>query len=347
MKKCYFCLICVFTLLASSCTQNYTMTEQSTAAGGAIGAGLGAIIGSQTGDAGAGLVIGALAGSGTGALIGNAIEKNNNQQQMASHDARISNNTRQIDSQKYEIQELRQRREDNSYRHNNSNYRENDGITLKHLYENSYHNRVNGTPDSYSHNTENTYVDTTNQRYTYNNHGNTNTRTNGESWLSKHNIWKNNGNRVTTTYSEPTYTESTVTESTYVEPTYVEPSNTFTESRIIIPDTHQETTIIDNTQAYVAPTKTTSSYTFNSDSSDCQSAEKEIANANASSDVADKLYHQRRALRLCPENPSYHNGLGEIYLSLNRDEDAMFEFEEALKIDPNYSSASRNLAILR
>ncbi|RMG40726.1 MAG: tetratricopeptide repeat protein [Candidatus Dadabacteria bacterium] len=81
-------------------------------------------------------------------------------------------------------------------------------------------------------------------------------------------------------------------------------------------------------------------------SDNCKKADQEVKQARRSVEVADRLFHYRRALRLCPDNPSFHNGLGEVYLSLNRIEDARFEFKEALRIAPGYAPAKNNLALL-
>jgi hypothetical protein len=80
-----------------------------------------------------------------------------------------------------------------------------------------------------------------------------------------------------------------------------------------------------------------------SGSADCLKAEEEIGRVTAETDTADKLFHYRRALRLCPDNAAYHNGLGEVYLSLNRSSDAEFEFREALRVDPRSRQAQKNL----
>jgi len=80
---------------------------------------------------------------------------------------------------------------------------------------------------------------------------------------------------------------------------------------------------------------------------ECAEAETEVKNAVGSEALADKLFHYRRALRLCPDNPAYHNGMGEVYLSLQRVGDAEYEFKEALRLDPGYSPARQNLDSLR
>lgn len=79
---------------------------------------------------------------------------------------------------------------------------------------------------------------------------------------------------------------------------------------------------------------------------ECIKAENEVKSAAQALEAADKLFHYRRALRLCPANAGYHNGLGEVYLTLGRKADAEFEFKEALKLDPELDSAARNLSAL-
>lgn len=76
---------------------------------------------------------------------------------------------------------------------------------------------------------------------------------------------------------------------------------------------------------------------------ECGEADKEAQQAQSVADSADKLFHLRKALRLCPNNASYHNRLGEVYQSLGRAEDAKFEFQEALRIDPTLTAAQNNL----
>ena len=81
--------------------------------------------------------------------------------------------------------------------------------------------------------------------------------------------------------------------------------------------------------------------------SECNLAEKEMDQAATASESADKLFHYRRALRLCPSNPVYHNALGELYQKLRRTSDAKFEYQEALNVDPAFSKAKSNLESLQ
>lgn len=98
-----------------------------------------------------------------------------------------------------------------------------------------------------------------------------------------------------------------------------------------------------NTAKADATNTYSSSTTRTLDSDECVKAQGEVTKADTKDDVSDKLFHFRRALRLCPENASFHNGLGQLYLSLNRKTDAEFEFNEALRLDPNFQPARDNL----
>ncbi len=51
----------------------------------------------------------------------------------------------------------------------------------------------------------------------------------------------------------------------------------------------------------------------------------------------------REGLALCPNDDVAHNELGEIYMRLGRKAEAAAEFEAALRINPNFSRAQKNL----
>ncbi len=55
----------------------------------------------------------------------------------------------------------------------------------------------------------------------------------------------------------------------------------------------------------------------------------------------------REGLDLCPSDEVAHNELGEIYARAGRPADARTEFEAALKINPNFARAQKNLDALR
>jgi uncharacterized protein YcfJ len=67
--------------------QNMNSTQKGAVIGGAGGAGLGAIVGKQLGNTGAGAAIGALAGTATGALAGNAKDEADRRENYAKQAA--------------------------------------------------------------------------------------------------------------------------------------------------------------------------------------------------------------------------------------------------------------------
>jgi tetratricopeptide (TPR) repeat protein len=81
-----------------------------------------------------------------------------------------------------------------------------------------------------------------------------------------------------------------------------------------------------------------------SDSSDsCAEAEKDRTAAQNAMDSSDKLFHLRRALRLCPNNARMHHELGKVYVAMDRRNDAELEFKQALDVDPSYAPAKQSL----
>lgn len=82
-------------------------------------------------------------------------------------------------------------------------------------------------------------------------------------------------------------------------------------------------------------------------SGECSQAAQEIAKSGQVSEPAEKLFHYRRALRLCPADARYHIHLGDHYRSLNRFADASFEYKEALALDPKNAEAKERIENLK
>lgn len=86
-----------------------------------------------------------------------------------------------------------------------------------------------------------------------------------------------------------------------------------------------------------------------------QDKEREACNqAFASFDAGRKagdsdnaITQYREGLALCPNDDVAHNELGEIYMRLSRKAEAAMEFEAALRINPNFSRAQKNLDSVR
>jgi hypothetical protein len=84
-----------------------------------------------------------------------------------------------------------------------------------------------------------------------------------------------------------------------------------------------------------------------SSSGECSQAAQEIEKSVQVSEPSEKLFHYRRALRLCPSDARYHINLGDHYRSLNRFADASFEYKEALALDPKSAVAKDRMEKLK
>lgn len=82
-------------------------------------------------------------------------------------------------------------------------------------------------------------------------------------------------------------------------------------------------------------------------SGECGQASQEIEKSKQVSEPAEKLFHYRRALRLCPSEARYHVHLGDHYRSLKRDADANFEYKEALALDPSNAEVKKKVEELK
>ena len=95
-------------LLASACENTRIgATEIGALGGAAAGAGLGAIIGNQSGRPGAGVAIGSAVGAIGGALIGNQVERQDNR--INERERRIEEQQRQIEENRRLLDELKER----------------------------------------------------------------------------------------------------------------------------------------------------------------------------------------------------------------------------------------------
>ncbi len=104
-----FAVLCgaaIMLLAVVGCSgQPLSTREKGTLAGGALGAGTGAIIRSAVGAPGAGAAIGGALGAGAGLAVGNALQNDEADQQQTQ--AQISKQQTEIDQQRQEIQKLK------------------------------------------------------------------------------------------------------------------------------------------------------------------------------------------------------------------------------------------------
>ena len=79
----------------------------------------------------------------------------------------------------------------------------------------------------------------------------------------------------------------------------------------------------------------------------CNRAFAAFAAARQAPDEATAITHYRDGLDQCPSDDVAHNELGELYARTGRAAEARTEFEAALKLNPNFTRAQKNLDALR
>ena len=310
-------------------------TGVSAAAGGAVGAGLGAIVGNQTGNAVEGIAVGAAAGAATGAMIGNALQAQN--EAIALQDEAIERQQQLIQAQGTQIQELRRLSSDNvEFRdERRASWRGNTASSVENTYgsvgaSQGFQGRAISERSGLRNGAQDEIIigrGETAQRRAPMITGARKVRT-GES-------------------TAPVIVESNLlhTDRVSVQRDNLEASQR--DTGVTLTDVGEEE--IDVARARTQEGELSQPGDLDSSkfqSADCQRALREGDEAERVGDSADKLFHYRRALRLCPENPRFHNGLGEVYLKMGRSDDARFEFKEALRLEPSYALAKSNLRSL-
>jgi uncharacterized protein YcfJ len=322
------------------CTRPGKTTAIGSGVGGAVGAGLGAIVGNQSGNAGAGVAIGAAAGAATGALIGNAFQAQ--EERTASLDEAVKRQERTIQAQKSELAELRAIRSDSGYQASSQSL----GATPRYRYrqpsvdlESSEVARQRArlqkrgpNPSGTSYTPVSSYYQPTVKRQAVP----------SSEPLARYDVRSEMAPVAKSSASStltPVRTESTATNVAKVAPPKPAapkvaslPSEEITERSA---SGLKESDI--PTAKMAAPVVQTS---------ECKEALAERDLAIDAPENSDKLFHLRRALRLCPNNAALHHEMGKIYLAMERREDAESEFKQALSIDPSLSAAKNELSSL-
>ncbi|OGP28807.1 MAG: hypothetical protein A2038_02435 [Deltaproteobacteria bacterium GWA2_57_13] len=81
---------------------------------------------------------------------------------------------------------------------------------------------------------------------------------------------------------------------------------------------------------------------------DCNRAFRDyFEKAQAEKDVAQAVALYREGLKICPDDDVAHYELGKVLRELRRTEEAKVEFEAAVKINPDFLDARRQLDALR
>jgi hypothetical protein len=310
MKKIISNSLPLLILLASGCTQPGESTGYGAAAGGVIGAGLGAIVGNQVGNAGAGLAIGMASGAAAGAAVGNAFDAQ--EEKRIAFEERYNRQQDTIRAQRSELSAIR------SVKSDNDSFADNKPSLHSHSF--SSKPSLNSTDDA---------------RYA----------SSSEIAAARAAVNNPKGSRASINTKA---IESTPEEVVFSNPKKAElpksasikSSSGLVEKDLVVTPPTTEINSKGESNNVAAVNNAI-------DENECDSAAVEMEKADKVTDSSDKLFHVRRALRLCPNNAVSHAKLGDIYLSMNRKDDAKFEYQEALRLDPSLTSAQNGMENLQ
>ena len=335
--------VCALALALSACTQAGEMTEIGAATGGVVGAGLGAIVGSQTGSAGAGLAIGAVAGAGAGAAVGNVLEAQD--QAIRQQDEAIERQEQVIRAQRGEIDELRKLGQDSVRFRSKPGYRA-DTTALKpgqpraNLNTSGAHRNALQAVTASRVSSNSLHVANSARPATI--EAPRNSQPGSSTFVGRAAPAAARQVEVKKKELIPEISAKPAQSSDVTGIASLEESGA---PEIAVKDSLNEDIAIENNNqqesvARVAPVKP------EANSADCLSAEGEFQQATAKNETPDKLFHLRRALRLCPDEPRFHSSLGDVYQVLGRQSDAQFEYQEALKLSPGNPEVKEKLGSL-
>ena len=301
-------------------------TGVGAATGAALGAGLGAIVGSASGSAGEGLVIGSAAGAVTGGLIGSQFER---QDELLANQKEISaRHGEQLEEQGRQLQELKDGRFEIPTRNKSS--KESSAKRQQTLSK------------------SNTRPTATLSR--------ADTREKVRARMEQPKAEPSKKSRAETPVFDTSKAEKTRALNEKKQPSAVTPAKSVSSTESLKPKKEvlgglpPAVVSSEETDAAVAaPVKTVKSEQKANSPRDanCTEAEGEIARARNASSDADKLFYYRRAARLCPKEPSYHVEMGKVFNTIGRKEDAKFEFNKAIELDPENNLAQDELSVMQ
>lgn len=328
---------------------------QGAVVGGAMGAGLGAIIGSQTGSAGAGLAIGGLVGAGTGAAIGSSLQERN--EAMRAQEEQLERQQQRIAANRRAIEQLQAGRDPRTAAVNRSFSSPATGS-----------GRVGAALSP----VETSGIGTDRRA----------ALKAAPPMLKAAPITSAPRSAATVTERELIPSERSSTEAipsrSFESPKIVEQARTGSlsvgvnssgNSRVagttikaererievpVVPEEIERISVDPESEAVEKVAEELPKFGGESGAitaglqtgpkdDDCLIADGELNLAAKAAASADKLFHQRKALRLCPNSARSHIAIAETYLSLGRRSDAEFELREALRIEPSNETAAAKL----
>lgn len=327
-------LAVVACLTITGCTKPRQTTGIGSAAGGAIGAGLGAIIGNQTGSTGGGIAIGAVAGAATGALVGNALQAQ--QEKTQSQNEAIARQEKTLRAQRSEIEELRRMQSDSGTSYGQARTVNAYLVEQKRLQlqRRGPAPRGGSGEGHYSPPPLSSRASEPLARYEIK-----------TSPLAKKSAPRVEAPTAPKTTNILTRTTATgLKERDLASESVANIETTTASSAVDEAPIKQESAPVKKEQAPTKKEETTAKMAPSAEQpSGCEESKKDREAAAAASEGSDKLFHLRRALRVCPNNAETHVELGKAYLMMDRASDASYEFKQALSIDPTSKAAKDSL----
>lgn len=86
---------------------------------------------------------------------------------------------------------------------------------------------------------------------------------------------------------------------------------------------------------------------LNRDEEACQQAKTYFYRAKDMEDPGEKVFLYQRGLRICPQSPRAHAELAEAYARLGETREAIDEWREVLRYDPDYPGGRERLQVLQ
>jgi len=342
-------VVAVVLLSFIGCTQPGEQIGVGAATGGVIGAGLGAIIGNQVGNAGTGLAIGAAAGAATGGLIANAFEAQG--KAIKTQDEAIERQEQRLAAQRAEIEEFRKMNSDpqvartaTTLGSSTSTYRRVGSASHIRLNPPNLSGTQFDTSARASLNASAVRDVSVMQPGTSESGRNLPPRSFATGSLLESDLSTSSAAETARKVDQDAALErarsidaTTTAASIGAGSTFGDGASFESSPAVTVQPAKKQAAsdadMLDVEEPKAAPVARLPK--AEDLSPDCRQAEDEAKQAKNASDNADKLFHFRRALRLCPSKAEFHIGLGEVYQAMNRKSDADFEFNEALRLDPN------------
>jgi len=353
---------------STSCTQPGETTAVGAATGGAMGAGVGALVGNQAGSAAGGLLVGAVAGASTGAMIGNVLE--GQEHEGYRRDEAIERQEQMLRAQRGQIEELRRLSQDSVQYRGGSVASGNRAVQSG---QRSGATSITGssqsavsrgvTPAPIPPVAPGAVSPGTVSPGAVASRSQTAPRTTSSGFSERTIVSEPappqrlgdtapspRASASPTAIAPPSApTEALPTAPSFVEVPAEQPSRSAASERSTTPTVGagDASNFGDRESAIAGSTASAEVFAVRRPSSpECEEAREEFRQGSALQENSDKLFHFRRALRLCPEDPTIQNAMGELYVSLGRIDDAQYQFQEALRIEPTYQTARQNLANL-